>query len=83
MNSALLILAVLIACKAVATVDHWCPDAGSASGMVDVQQVTKVDYCVVDDCIIMRTDTGEELDIVYTTDSHLVVTPKGSQLDIV
>ena len=77
--SVLLTLLVLTISKAAEAVDHQCPVAGSASGMADFQQVTTVDYCVVDDCTIMRTDSGEELDIVYTTDSLLVVTPKGNQ----
>ena len=39
------------------------------------QQVTTLQYCLVDNCTIMMIDTGEELDIVYTTDSLLVAIP--------
>ena len=44
----------------------------TASGMEDFQELQ---YCLIDKCTIMRIDTGQQLDIVYTTQSHLVVTP--------
>ena len=67
--------------------DHQCsPDqpstGGSATGIDDLQQVTTLQYCLVDDCTIMMIDTGEELDIVYTTDSLLVVAVKGNQTSL-
>ena len=40
----------------------------------DLQQVATIDYCLVDECTIM-IDTGEKLDIAYTTDSLLVTAP--------
>jgi len=46
-----------------------------ASGDDDLQQVTTLHYCQVDNCTIRRLDTGEKLDIVYTTDSVIVTTP--------
>jgi len=46
-----------------------------ASGDDHLQQITTLQYCKVDNCTIKRIDTGEKLDIVYTTDSFLVVTP--------
>ena len=46
-----------------------------ASGDDDLQQVTTLQYCRADNCTIIRLDTGEELDIVYTTDSLIVTTP--------
>ena len=46
-----------------------------ASGDDDLQQVTVLQYCRADNCTIIRLDTGEELDIVYTTDSLIVTTP--------
>ena len=39
-----------------------------ASGDDDLQQVTTLQYCLVDNCT-KGIDTGEELDIVYTTNS--------------
>ena len=68
--------------------DHQCsPDqpstSSSATGIDDLQQVTTLQYCLVDDCTIMMIDTGEELDIVYTTDSLLVVAVKGNQTSLV
>jgi len=46
-----------------------------ASGDDDLQQVTTLQYCLLDDCTIKRIDTGEKLDIAYTTDSLIVTTP--------
>ena len=48
------------------------------SGDDHLQQVTTLQYCLVDNCTIMMTDTGEELDIVCTTDSVIVTTSTGS-----
>ena len=45
------------------------------SGDDDLQQVTTLQYCLVDHCTIMKINTGEKLDIVYTTDSLTVTTP--------
>jgi len=42
-----------------------------ASGDDDLQQVTTLQYCLVDNCTIMMIDTGEESD---TTDSLIVTT---------
>jgi len=80
-NALFVLLLLLISKAAAATVDHQCPAATSASGIAEFQEVATVDldYCVVDDCTIQRTDTGEQLDIIYTTDSLLVVTNKGNE----
>ena len=51
----------------------------SASGMADLQQLTTLKYCLIDNCTIIRIDTGQQLDIVYTIQSHLVVTPTDGQ----
>ena len=48
-----------------------------------VWQVTTLQYGLVDNCTIMRVDNGEILDIIYTTDSLLVTTPRGSQISLV
>ena len=40
-----------------------------SSGDDDLQQVTTLQFCLVDNCTIMMIDTGEELNIVYTTDT--------------
>jgi len=44
--------------------------AAVASGLNDLQELQ---YCVIDDCTIMRTDTGHQLDIACTTQRHLLV----------
>ena len=46
-----------------------------ASGDDDLQQVTTLQYCLVDNCTIMMIDTGEELDIMYATDGLIITTP--------
>ena len=56
----------------------YCSDVQlSASGdhHGDLSQVISLHYCIIDNCTIMRIDTGQQLDIVYTTESLLVVTP--------
>ena len=53
-------------------------DSGSGS-MDGPQQVSTLEYCVVDNCTIMRIDTGQKLDIVYTTESIIVVNPIDGQ----
>ena len=66
------------------TPHHYCkPDEHSAaSGMDDVQQPTTLQYCLIDNCTIMRIDTGQQLDIVYTTQSHIIVTTTNGQTSL-
>ena len=72
---------LLIAILTVASTDAapiYCSDVQSpASGShnTDLSQVISLQYCVIDNCTIMKIDTGEQLDIVYTTESLLIVTP--------
>ena len=67
--------------KAASISSHSCNTPPlSASGddvdMTDFSQVdTSLQYCMIDNCTIMRIDTREELDIVYTTESLLVAVP--------
>ena len=42
-------------------------------------QVIPLHYCIIDNCTIMRVDTGETLDIIYTIDSLMVVTSTDGQ----
>ena len=53
------------------------------SGDDDLQQVASLQYCLVDNCTIMMIDTGEELDIVYTTDSLIVTTPTDGHTTVI
>ena len=59
----------------------YCSDVQSpASGSghnTDLSQVTTLQYCIIDNCTIMRIDTGQQLDIVYTIESLIIVIPKG------
>ena len=65
----------------------YCSDVQSpASGSghnTDLSQVTTLQYCIIDNCTIMRIDTGQQLDIVYTTGSLLIVAPNDSQTSMV
>ena len=67
---------VVFATTQAKSFQHDCsaimPPAALASGMDDLQQLQ---YCLIDNCTIIRTDTGQQLDISYTTQSHLIVTP--------
>ena len=47
----------------------------SGSHNTDPLQIITLQYCIVDNCTIMRTDTGQQLGIVYTTEDLLIVTP--------
>ena len=45
-------------------------------------KVITLQYCIIDNSTILRLDTGDQLDIVYTEYSVLVVTMKDSQTTI-
>jgi len=77
----LFLLLVLLPVIQTSSLD--CSDQGSASGMADHQQVTTLQYCMVDNCTIMMVDNGEILDIIYTTDNLLVTTTRGNQTSLV
>ena len=74
--SALLLITILTVTSGATPL--YCSDVqSSASGSHhgDLSQVISLHYCIIDNCTIMRIDTGQQLDIVYTTESLLVVTP--------
>lgn len=63
-----------------ATLLHCSSSGGTGSGDIDdLEQVTTLQYCVVDNCTIMRIDTGQKLDIVYTTESIIVINATDGQ----
>ena len=73
----LLLITILSVASGRATL-LYCSDVQSpASGShnTDLSQVTTLQYCIIDNCTIMRIDTGQQLDIVYSTESLLIVTP--------
>ena len=72
---------LLILTTQTTSLHHHCnSDAySSASGIADLQQFTTLKYCLIDNCTIISIDTGQQLDIVYTTESHLLVTPTDGQ----
>ena len=57
----------------------YCPSSDGSGSMTDLQQATVLPYCVIDNCTIMRIDTAEKLDIVYITNSIIVISPTDSQ----
>ena len=80
MAYSVLFLFLVLATSKAASLD--CSDQqsiGNASGMADLQQVTTLQYCLVDNCTIKNINNGVMLDIIYTTDSLLVVTLRDTQ----
>ena len=64
--------------------DVQSPASGSGHGHnTDLSQVTTLQYCIIDNCTIKRIDTGQQLDIVYITESLLIVTPKDGRTSMV
>ena len=77
MDCTILVFLLISTTTQTTSLHHHCNSDvySSASGMADLQQLTTLQYCLIDNCTIIRIDTGQQLDIVYTTQSHLVVTP--------
>ena len=81
--SSLLLITILTAASGATPLN--CSDVqspASGSGNIDLSQVTTLQYYIIDNCTIMRIDTGQQLDIVYTTESLLIVTPKDNQTSV-
>lgn len=51
----------------------------TSSGRGILEEMNTLQYCIIDNSTILRLDTGEQLEIIYTQDSILVVAPNGSQ----
>ena len=81
------LLSIAVLTVASGATPLYCSDVQSpASGSrhnTDLSQVTTLQYCIIDNCTIMRIDTGQQLDIVYTTGSLLIVTPKDGHTSMV
>jgi len=77
----LLFIATLTTVSKVTSL-HCSDQQLPASGDDDLQQVTTLQYCLVDNCTIMIIDTGEELDIVYTINSLIVTTPTDGRTSV-
>ena len=56
--------------------------SSSSSGMGDLQ-IIPLQYCIIDNCTIIRIDTGETFNIIYITDSLMVVTLTDGQTSTV
>ena len=80
----LLLIAILTVCGGATPL--YCSDVQlTASGgyNTDLSQVIILQYCIIDNCTIVRIDNEQQLDIVYTTRSLLIVTPKDSHTFLV
>ena len=81
------LLSIAVLAVASGAIPLYCSDVQSpASGNghnTDLSQVTTLQYCVIDNCTIKRIDTGQQLDIIYTTESLLIVTPKDGHTSMV
>ena len=74
-SSLLLIAMVFLDCSCALT-----PVTSEDGSGVDVpEEMATLQYCIIDNLTILRLDTGEQLDIIYTKDSILVVTTNDSQ----
>jgi len=78
----LLFIATLTTVSKVTSL-HCSDQQLPASGADDLQQVITLQYCLIDNCTIMNIDTGEKLDIVYTTDSFIITTPTDGHTSVV
>ena len=86
MDYTVLLIFVILSTVQTTSHHHGCnSDAYSpASGMDDFHSHdTTLQYCIIDNCTIMRIDTGQQLNIVYTTQSLLVVTPTDGKTSMI
>ena len=81
-----MIYASTILLLAIAFIDCSCSltpvTSKDGSGVDTLEENITLQYCVIDNFTILRLDTGEQLDIIYTKDSILVVTTNDSQTTI-
>jgi len=80
----LLLVAILTFSKATTfpCSDRQPPGSARGDDIPGTQQVTTLQYCLIDNCTVMRIDTGEKLDIMYITESLLVATPKDGHTSV-
>ena len=84
MDYAALFLVLILITQTTSLHHHYNSDVyPPASGMADLQQNSTLQYCLIDNCTIIGIDTGQQLDIVYTTQSLLVVTPTNGQSSMI
>ena len=83
MTSSALLLAILTITALQWSCALMPATSEDGSGVDDPgSKVITLQYCIIDNSTILRLDTGDQLDIVYTEDSALVVTMKDSQTTI-
>ena len=74
-----LFLVLILTTTQTTPLHHHCDSDVYSLASAGLQELTTLQYCVIDNCTIIRNVTGQQLDIVYTTQSHLVVTPTDGQ----
>ena len=73
--------ALLLAILTITTFERsyaLMPATSEDGSGVDPPEVITVRYCIIDNSTILRLDTGDQLDVIYTKDNTLVVTIDGS-----
>jgi len=87
MGNTVVLLYIIIITFGYSQTQHDClyvqPPPNTNGSMIDHQQVTPLSYCIIDNCTIMRIDTGETLEVVYTANSLAMVTSTDGQTSIV
>ena len=78
MNYIALFLVLILTITQITPLHHHC-NSDVYSSASSLRELTTLQYCLIDNCTIIRNDTGQQLDIVYTTQSHLVVIPTDGQ----
>ena len=85
MDSVAVFILVIVTQASSFQYDRDCNDDipeidAAVSGMDDLQQLQ---YCLIDNCSILRVDTKQRLGIAYSTQTHLMVTSIDGQTSLV
>lgn len=79
----LLFAVFLVNCRASPLHHSSVEPSFSGSDVINLAQVITTLYCFIDDCTFSRINTGQKLDIIYTTENVIVVTPRGNETTVV
>ena len=85
MDFTILLVLVVLTTAQITSLHHDCNSDVylPASGMADLHHNTTLQYCHIDNCTIVRIDTGQQLDVIYITQSLLVVIPTDGQTSMI
>lgn len=81
MYSAILFIVIPVVCGAntLHHSDQQPPDAIGAMSSGYGEATTTLQYCIIDNHTIARIDTGQQLDIIYITNRHIIATLSDKQ----